>query len=252
MGLSPTIRSMKLPISSRASIVPTVVLVMALTSCGGSSEPASAPSTSESVTESQAATTPAPSSDSALGDEEAEGEAGFESTGSLVADQNREEYIIMGATDEELDGVSWAGDVKTEDGKFVEYGDGLRIDFVSAEPAEITAESDALDERDPDKSVVTIKLKVSNSGDAPLPIDSSWVPMFVYTGANLEQADQFVGYGEPELTSEDAQNAVGAGSSFEVWMSFQVEPGAPLEVATNPDYFGNQHTPFVFTGVTAP
>lgn len=230
------------------------IAVLALASCSGSSEPAAAPpeSASPSVAAASAESSAAASSDgAAMSDGEAEGNAGFESTGSVIADRNREKYVALGMTDEDLVGVQWSGDVTTADGKFVEYGDGLRIEFVDVKLGD-AAEADELDERDKSKSLVTVRLKVSNSGDSAVPIDSSWLPFNVYEGANLEVADQFVGYGEPELTSPDSANAVGAGSSFEVWASFQVDPGAKLEVETNPDFFGESHTPFVFTGVVAP
>lgn len=157
----------------------------------------------------------------------------------------------MGATDEDLAGVAWAGDVSTEEGAFIEYPDGLRVDFVGVEEGS-APESEAAGGLDPEKQLVTVTLRVSNSGDAPVSLDPGYVPFLVFEGPNLAQADQFVGYGEPGLTSEGEENAVGAGSEFEVFLSFEVEPGASIEVETNPDYFGWEHTPYVFTGVTAP
>ena len=99
-----------------------------------------------------------------------------------------------------------------------------------------------------------MSLLVSNSGSDALPLDGSYVPFRVFEGENLVEVSSHVGYfgEEDDLYSADDASAIAPGSELAVYQSFEVEPGASLEVELNPDFFGTEHTPFVFYGVTAP
>lgn len=182
--------------------------------------------------------------------QEGEGDA---STGSALGDANREEYLSMGYAPEGLEGISWAGDVSTEDGSFVEYPDGLRIDFAGVEPGSAPVSEEEGD-LDPGKSLVRVSLTVTNNGADALPLDGSYVPFRVFEGENLTEVSSHVGYfgEEDDLYSADDASVIAPGSELSLYQSFEVEPGAVLEVELNPDFFGGEHTPFVFYGITAP
>src|SRR5699024_6439917 len=89
-------------------------------------------------------------------------------TGSVLGDVNRGDYVAMGMDPGEAMSIDWSGDVATGDGSFVEYPDGLRIDFVGVEEgsAPISEEQGDLD---PDKALVKVSLTVTNSGPEALP-----------------------------------------------------------------------------------
>ena len=159
----------------------------------------------------------------------------------------------MGYTPEELDGIAWAGDVSTGDGSFVEYPDGLRIDFAGVEPGSAPVSEEEGD-LDPDKALVKVSLTVTNSGSDAVPLDGDYSPFSVFEGENLTEVSSHVGYfgEEDDLYSADDASVIAPGSELSVYRSFEVEPGAALEVELNPDFFGAEHTPFVFYGVTAP
>ena len=159
----------------------------------------------------------------------------------------------MGYAPEDLEGIAWAGDVNTGDGSFVEYPDGLRVEFAGVEPgsAPVSEEEGDLDS---EKSLVRVSLTVSNSGPDALPLDGSYVPFRVFEGENLSEVSSHVGYfgEEDDLYSADDASVIAAGSDLSVYQSFEVEPDAALAVEMNPDFFGVEHTPFVFYGITAP
>ena len=177
---------------------------------------------------------------------------GDASTGSALGDANREEYLLLYAP-EDLEGIAWAGDVSTADGSFVEYPDGLRVEFAGAEPGSAPVSEEEGD-LDPEKSLVRVSLTVSNSGPDALPVDGGFIPFRVFEGENLVEVDAHVGYfgEEGDLYSADDASVVAPGAELEVYQSFEVEPGAEIEVELNPDFFGVEHTPFVFYGINAP
>lgn len=183
---------------------------------------------------------------------DASGTPGEVSTGSALGDANRGEYLLAYAP-EDLEGITWAGDVNTGEGAFIEYPDGLRIDFAGVEPgsAPISEEEGGLD---PDKSLVRVTVTVSNTGPDVLPLDGGYDPFNVFEGENLTEVSSHVGYfgEETDLYSENLESVVAPGSELDVYASFEVEPGAPLEVELNTDFIGQEHTPFVFYGITAP
>lgn len=223
-----------------------VVSVAFLAACGGGGgggvdAPASASPTAGLV-----------SDEGGGGGEDSQEVAGVVSSGSPLGDANRDAYLEV-YTPEELEGIAWAGDAGTEDGSFVEYPDGLRVDFVGVEvgSAPISEEEGDLD---PTKSLVRVSLAVSNSGPDALPVDGGYIPFRVFEGENLVEVDSHVGYfgEEDDLYSANDAAVVAPGSSLDVYQSFEVDPGVSLEVELNPDFFGAEHTPFVFYGVTAP
>lgn len=177
---------------------------------------------------------------------------GGDSTGSALGDENREEYLMLYAP-EDLEGISWAGDVNTEDGVFVEYPDGLRVEFAGVEPGSAPI-SEEEGELNPDKSLVRVSVTVSNTGPDALPIDGDYDPFSVFEGENLTEVSSHVGYfgEEADLYSENDASVIAPGSELDVYASYEVEPGAPLEVELNTDFFGEEHTPFVFYGIAAP
>lgn len=174
------------------------------------------------------------------------------STGSALGDANREEYLMMGYPPEEVDSIAWAGDVNTADGSFVEYPDGLRVEFAGVVPGSAPV-SEEQGDLDPEKDLVRVNLLVSNSGPDALPIDGSYTSFRVFEGENLVEVSSHVGYfgEEDDLYSADDASVIAPGSSLEVYQSFELEPGTSLEVELNPDFFGMEHTPFVFYGATA-
>lgn len=178
---------------------------------------------------------------------------GVASTGSALGDVNRGDYVAMGMDPGEAVSLDWAGDVATGDGSFVEYPDGLRIDFKGVEPGSAPVSEEEGD-LDADKDLVRVNLLVSNGGPDALPVDGGFIPFRVFEGENLVEVDAHVGYfgEEDDLYSADDASVIAPGAELEVYRSFEVEPGASLEVELNPDFFGVEHTPFVFYGITAP
>ena len=226
----------------RPLIASTAALsVLVLAACSGDSDPAPAdavPSPTASVEEVEDAPV-----------EEVE-EVG---TGSVLGDVNRGDYVAMGMDPGEAMSIDWAGDVATGDGSFVEYPDGLRIDFAGVEPGSAPVSEEEGD-LDPEKSLVRVSLTVSNSGPEALPVDGGFIPFRVFEGENLVEVDAHVGYfgEEDDLYSADDASVIAPGSELAVYQSFEVDPGAEIEVELNPDFFGSEHTPFVFYGITAP
>lgn len=178
---------------------------------------------------------------------------GVASTGSALGDVNRGDYVAMGMDPGEAVSLDWAGDVATGDGSFVEYPDGLRIDFKGVEPGSAPVSEEEGD-LDADKDLVRVNPLVSNGGPDALPVDGGFIPFRVFEGENLVEVDAHVGYfgEEDDLYSADDASVIAPGAELEVYRSFEVEPGASLEVELNPDFFGVEHTPFVFYGITAP
>ena len=174
-------------------------------------------------------------------------------TGSVLGDVNRGDYVAMGMDPGEAMSIDWAGDVATGDGSFVEYPDGLRVEFAGVEPGSAPV-SEEQGDLDADKDLVRVSLLVSNSGPDALPVDGGFIPFRVFEGENLVEVDAHVGYfGEEDaLYSADDASVVAPGAELEVYRSFEVEPGTEIEVELNPDFFGVEHTPFVFYGITAP
>ena len=107
---------------------------------------------------------------------------------------------------------------------------------------------------DAGKDLVRVSLLVSNSGPDALPVDGGFIPFRVFEGENLVEVDAHVGYfgEEDDLYSADDASVVAPGAELEVFRSFEVEPGTEIEVELNPDFFGVEHTPFVFYGINAP
>ena len=215
--------------------------MLILAACGGDSGPAPADAV------------PPPTASVEEVEDAPEGEAEEEGTGSVLGDVNRGDYVAMGMNPGEAMSLDWAGDVGTEDGAFVEYPDGLRIDFAGVEEgsAPISEEQGDLD---PDKALVKVSLTVTNSGPEALPLDGGYTSFRVFEGENLTEVSSHVGYfgEEDDLYSADDASVIAPGSELAVYQSFEVEPGASLEVELNPDFFGAERTPFVFYGVTAP
>ena len=174
-------------------------------------------------------------------------------TGSVLGDVNRGDYVAMGMDPGEAMSIDWAGDVATGDGSFVEYPDGLRVEFAGVEPGSAPVSEEEGD-LDAGKDLVRVSLLVSNSGPDALPVDGGFIPFRVFEGENLVEVDAHVGYfgEEDDLYSADDASVVAPGAELEVYRSFEVEPGAEIEVELNPDFFGVEHTPFVFYGITAP
>ena len=174
-------------------------------------------------------------------------------TGSVLGDVNRGDYVAMGMDPGEAMSIDWAGDVATGDGSFVEYPDGLRVEFAGVEPGSAPVSEEEGD-LDAGKDLVRVSLLVSNSGPDALPVDGGFIPFRVFEGENLVEVDAHVGYfgEEGDLYSADDASVVAPGAELEVYRSFEVEPGAEIEVELNPDFFGVEHTPFVFYGITAP
>ena len=227
------------------TVAAAALSVFALSACGGGGDgPAPAPA--------PVATQEGGVSDGGGGVVDSQEGAGDASTGSALGDANRGEYLLVYAP-EDLEGIAWAGDVSTADGSFVEYPDGLRIDFAGVEPGSAPVSEEEGD-LDPEKSLVRVSLTVTNSGPDALPLDGSYVPFRVFEGENLTEVSSHVGYfgEEDDLYSADDASVVAPGSELAVYQSFEVEPGTSLEVELNPDFFGSEHTPFVFYGITAP
>ena len=176
-----------------------------------------------------------------------------EGTGSVLGDINRGDYVAMGMDPVVAMSIDWAGDVATGDGSFVEYPDGLRVEFAGVEPGSAPVSEEEGD-LDAGKDLVRVSLLVSNSGPDALPVDGGFIPFRVFEGENLVEVDAHVGYfgEEDDLYSADDASVVAPGAELEVYRSFEVEPGAGIEVELNPDFFGVEHTPFVFYGITAP
>ena len=174
-------------------------------------------------------------------------------TGSVLGDVNRGDYVAMGMDPGEAMSIDWAGDVATGDGSFVEYPDGLRVEFAGVEPGSAPVSEEEGD-LDAGKDLVRVSLLVSNSGPDALPVDGGFIPFRVFEGENLVEVDAHVGYfgEEDDLYSADDASVIAPGAELEVYRSFEVEPGAEIEVELNPDFFGVEHTPFVFYGITAP
>lgn len=134
-----------------------------------------------------------------------------------------------------------------------QYPDGLRIEFAGVEPGSAPV-SEAEGDLNPDKSLVRVSLTVSNTGSEALPIDGNYTPFRVFEGENLTEVSSHVGYfgEETDLYSENLESVIAPGSELDVYASFEVEPGTSLEVELNTDFIGQEHTPFVFYGITAP
>ena len=218
--------------------------VLVLAACSGDSDPAPAdavPSPTASVEEVEEV------EDAPVEEVEEVG------TGSVLGDVNRGDYVAMGMDPGEAMSIGWAGDVATGDGSFVEYPDGLRVEFAGVEPGSAPVSEEEGD-LDADKDLVRVSLLVSNSGPDALPVDGGFIPFRVFEGENLVEVDAHVGYfgEEDDLYSADDASVVAPGAELEVYRSFEVEPGAEIEVELNPDFFGVEHTPFVFYGITAP
>lgn len=176
-----------------------------------------------------------------------------EGTGSVLGDINRGDYVAMGMGPGEAMSIDWAGDVATGDGSFVEYPDGLRVEFAGVEPGSAPVSEEEGD-LDAGKDLVRVSLLVSNSGPDALPVDGGFIPFRVFEGENLVEVDAHVGYfdEEGEVASVNDASVIAPGSSIDVFMSYEVTPGADLQVEILPAFFGEEHTPFVFYGITAP
>lgn len=179
-----------------------------------------------------------------------EEEVALDSTGSPLGDANREEALAMGYTTEDLSDIAWAGDVGTPDGSFIEYPDGLRIDFAGATPGSAPVSEDEGDLTE-GKDLVRVTLTVTNTGPDALPLDGGMEPFDVYEGENLTEVSSHVGYfgEEDDLYSANDASVIAPGSSLDVYMTYEVTPGASLEVQTATGFFGEEHTPFVFYGI---
>ena len=228
------------------TVAATVLSVFALSACGGGGDvPAPAPA--------PVASQEGGVSDGGGGVVDSQEGVGVASTGSALGDVNRGEYVAMGMDPGEAVSLDWAGDVATGDGSFVEYPDGLRIDFKGVEPGSAPVSEEEGD-LDAGKDLVRVNLLVSNGGPDALPVDGGFIPFRVFEGENLVEVDAHVGYfgEEDDLYSADDASVIAPGAELEVYRSFEVEPGAEIEVELNPDFFGVEHTPFVFYGITAP
>ena len=114
-------------------------------------------------------------------------------TGSVLGDVNRGDYVAMGMDPGEAMSIDWAGDVATGDGSFVEYPDGLRVEFAGVEPGSAPVSEEEGD-LDAGKDLVRVSLLVSNSGPDALPVDGGFIPFRVFEGENLVEVDAHVGY----------------------------------------------------------
>ena len=154
--------------------------VLVLAACGGDGDPTPVDPTP-------------PPTVSVEGVESAPVEEVEEGTGSVLGDISRGDCVAMGMDPVVAMSIDWAGDVGTEDGSFVEYPDGLRIDFAGVAPGSAPVSEEEGD-LDPAKSLVRVSLTVSNSGPDALPLDGSYVPFRVYEGENLSEVSSHVGY----------------------------------------------------------
>ena len=218
--------------------------VLVLAACSGDSDPAPAdavPSPTASVEEVEEV------EDAPVEEVEEVG------TGSVLGDVNRGDYVAMGMDPGEAMSIDWAGDVGTPDGSFIEYPDGLRIDFAGATPGSAPV-SEEQGDLDPDKALVRLTVTVTNAGPDALPLDGGMRPLDVFEGENLTEVSSLTGYfdEEGEVSSVNDASVIAPGSSIDVFMSYEVTPGADLQVEILPAFFGEEHTPFVFYGITAP
>lgn len=230
------------------TVAAAALSVFALSACGGGGDgPAPAPAPAPVASQEGGV------SGGGGGVVDSQEGVGVASTGSALGDVNRGDYVAMGMDPGEAVSLDWAGDVATGDGSFVEYPDGLRIDFKGVEPGSAPVSEEEGD-LDADKDLVRVNLLVSNGGPDALPVDGGFIPFRVFEGENLVEVDAHVGYfgEEDDLYSADDASVIAPGAELEVYRSFEVEPGASLEVELNPDFFGVEHTPFVFYGITAP
>ena len=232
------------------TVAATVLSVFALSACGGGgvdSAPAPAPAPSPVATQEGGA------SDGGGGVIDSQEGAGDVSTGSALGDVNRGDYVAMGMDPGEAMSIDWAGDVGTPDGSFIEYPDGLRIDFAGATPGSAPV-SEEQGDLDPDKALVRLTVTATNAGPDALPLDGGMRPLDVFEGENLTEVSSLTGYfdEEGEVSSVNDASVIAPGSSIDVFMSYEVTPGADLQVEILPAFFGEEHTPFVFYGITAP
>lgn len=230
------------------TVAAAALSVFALSACGGGGDgPAPAPAPAPVASQEGGV------SGGGGGVVDSQEGVGVASTGSALGDVNRGDYVAMGMDPGEAVSLDWAGDVAAGDGSFVEYPDGLRIDFKGVEPGSAPVSEEEGD-LDAGKDLVRVNLLVSNGGPDALPVDGGFIPFRVFEGENLVEVDAHVGYfgEEDDLYSADDASVIAPGAELEVYRSFEVEPGASLEVELNPDFFGVEHTPFVFYGITAP
>lgn len=214
----------------RALGAAVLVAAVALSGCGGDDE------TEESLTGD---TTPAEASDEGAVDEGALDEG-------AVGELSPEEQAEM---DEGGSFGASGGSVTDEEGRFVQYPDGLRAEIVraQAEPTDIPA--DSLDADHDTEVYVTVKL--SNEGEAAIPLTDSeiWVKDDLLYGENgfEGQGWNITGEGEPTLMDLPAQLV--PGTSVEV-TSMHTMPNSELGVlryVVNPDE--QRYTDYVFEDV---
>ena len=244
--------------------VTAAVSMLALAACSSAAptaDPSTAPAPDPAVeVEAEGAPSDGGTSEGGIsgeGMEEGDNDQGEDplavSTGSPLGDANRFEYLDMGMEYDMALGVDWAGDVGTPDGSFIEYPDGLRIDFAGATPGSAPV-SEEQGDLDPDKALVRLTVTVTNAGPDALPLDGGMRPLDVFEGENLTEVSSLTGYfdEEGEVSSVNDASVIAPGSSIDVFMSYEVTPGADLQVEILPAFFGEEHTPFVFYGITAP
>lgn len=253
-----TVRSMKILACAVAAAI-----TLTLTACGSSgskSDPVKSQTVSSTTNLSTAVTKPtAPNPSSGVCVGGADGKPmpcsptstqAEKTTGNPLGDANRAKSVSMGElTQSAADSIAWAGDVRTKDGSFVQYPNGLRITFVSAaRTVAPISEKQSDSGLDSSKRLIRVTLHVSNTSSTAIPVTAGLVPFILYEGANISQVDSYTGYAGDTLTSPNNQSVVGPHSSFDVFDTYQVSPGAELAVETETGYFGQNLTPFVFYG----
>jgi hypothetical protein len=179
------------------------------------------------------------------------------------------EAFALGRMPRSLTGESWLdegeytaevdleGSVATEDGKFVEYPDGLVITFVSVElmPNGISGyinSEGAVVPLPAGQALVRVAVLAENNGPEPVVLNSYNRPLTLLYGANRYEADQDPGYfGEESsdiLTSEEPERIAPA-SSHKIFMSFNVPVEELGELAARVDLVPGYYTPYIFTEV---
>lgn len=151
------------------------------------------------------------------------------------------------------------GPVTTADGRSVEYPDGLRIDFVSAEsfsaadveralPGSYDVETD--NERDvaTDHVAIKVTLKFTNGSPAHIPIEETISMMSGFYGANRLPAETINWAGDDVFGQDPMPTRIASGSSALFWSTFEVPKSDLLTFVVEPTSFG-ERTPYIFTDI---
>jgi hypothetical protein len=156
-------------------------------------------------------------------------------------------------------GISTEGPVTTADGRFIEYPDGFRIDFVSAKEFSSAEVEKALpgsydvktgNERDIADGNVAVKvtLKYTNGTSENLPVESSSM-MNGFYGVNRVPADS-VSWADDNIFHRDPMpTRIASGSSELFWNTFEVPKADLASFVVEPDLLGGDYTTYTFTEI---